>query len=171
MGVRIFGDRVLKQRAEPVIEFDDSLRELTEAMKETMLESDGIGLAAPQVGVLKRLFIMGVPHNMKEREGAREWYVVINPVFLEKSDTDVVMEEGCLSFPGLYFEVGRPDAVSIKYQDEYGNEKTLDAEGVLARVIQHEYDHLDGTLFIDRISAFKRSLLRNKLKKLQEENQ
>ena len=133
-----------------------------------MLTSDGVGLAAPQVGISQRFFIMGIPVNPKEKEGERTWYVIVNPEIVETSETEVNMEEGCLSFPGLYIEVYRPEEVTIRYRDEFGEPHELHSEGYRARVILHEYDHLEGILFIDRISALKRSLLRKRLRELQE---
>lgn len=162
-----YGEKALRIKGELVTDFDDAFRETVTAMKEVMLASDGVGLAAPQVGISKRFFVMGVPVDMKKRDGERTWYVIANPEFVSTTETEIVMEEGCLSFPGLFFEVSRPEAIVISYQDEFGEKKTLGADGYLARIIQHEYDHLDGKLYIDRISGFKRSLLRNKLRRLQ----
>ena len=162
-----YGNRALRGKAAPVKEFDEKFRRLVAEMKETMLEGDGIGLAAPQVGVPLRFFIVGIPRDPKQHDGDIDWYVIANPIFVEKSREQIVMEEGCLSFPGLYIEVNRPKQVTIEYQDEFGAHQRLTADTYLARITQHEADHLDGVLYIDRVSALKRSLLRRKLKELQ----
>lgn len=166
--VKRYGHPVLRKKADEVTVFDDAFRESVERMKLIMIESDGIGLAAPQVGISQRFFIMGIPHDMKDKEGPRDWYVVVNPIFTYKSQTEIIMEEGCLSFPGLYFDVARPEELTVSYRDEFGELHEMTTDGYLARVIQHENDHLDGVLFIDRISALKRSMMRKRLKQLQE---
>ncbi len=167
--IKRYGNPVLRRKTDPVTSFDDKFREMVAAMKLTMLESDGVGLAAPQVGISLCFFIMGIPVDPKDKEGERTWFVVANPQFTHKSDEEVLMEEGCLSFPGMYIEVYRPEAVTIRYQDEFGQWREMSETGYISRVIQHEFDHLEGILFIDRISPLKRSLLRKKLRALQED--
>ncbi len=169
MRVVRYGNPVLRRKGDPVTSFDDGFRETVAKMRETMLQSDGVGLAAQQVGISQRFFIMGIPNDPKHREGERTWYVIANPELVNPSETEVLMEEGCLSFPGLYVEVYRPETITVKYQDEFGEHHELHADGYIARVILHEYDHLEGILFIDRISPLKRSLLRKRLKALQED--
>lgn len=146
--VVIYGDPVLEARSEPVLEFDQELELLCKEMFEAMHHDRGIGLAAPQVGVPKRIFITEV-------DGDRQ-RVFINPEIIMTSLEESEYEEGCLSFPGLYFMVKRPATVKVQARDERGKVFSLEAEGLLARVILHENDHLDGKLFIDRISNFKR---------------
>ncbi|MFC2821175.1 MAG: peptide deformylase [Spirochaetales bacterium] len=138
------GDEILREKCTEVTEFDDSLHILLEAMYETLEEADGIGLAAPQIGVDKRFFIVGLP------DGTRKEF--INPEITGTSVETNPYEEGCLSLPGVYHDVVRPSKVIIKAQDADGKEFTLKASGLLARVIQHEYDHLNGVLFIDHLS-------------------
>jgi len=138
------GDEVLREKCKPVTEFDDALRILIQAMYETMEEANGIGLAAPQVGVDKRFFVVGLPDGTKKE--------FINPRITGTSVETSPYEEGCLSLPEVYHEVIRPSKVIIEAQDMNGNPFTLKASGLMARVIQHEYDHLDGVLFIDHLS-------------------
>ncbi|MCR4676067.1 MAG: peptide deformylase [Sphaerochaetaceae bacterium] len=139
------GDDILRVKCSEVKTFDRSLELLTEAMFETMEEAEGIGLAAPQVGVDKRFFVIGLPSD-----GFRK--VFVNPQIIETSVEEGPYEEGCLSLPGLSHEVIRPLEVTVFAQDVHGKAFTLKAEGLLARAIQHEYDHLDGKLYIDRLS-------------------
>lgn len=143
-----YGDPVLERKAEPVLEFDDKVAVLAAEMFEAMKREHGIGLAAPQVSVLKRLFVTDVEGD-KHR-------TFINPEIIMTSHELAEYEEGCLSFPGLYFVVKRPANVQIQAFNEKGKPFMMDADGLLARVILHEYDHLDGKLFIDRISPFKK---------------
>ena len=138
------GDEVLREKCKPVTEFDDALRILIQARYETMEEANGIGLAAPQVGVDKRFFVVGLPDGTKKE--------FINPRITGTSVETSPYEEGCLSLPEVYHEVIRPSKVIIEAQDMNGNPFTLKASGLMARVIQHEYDHLDGVLFIDHLS-------------------
>ena len=142
------GDEVLREKCTPVTDFDDSLHILLEAMFETLDSAEGVGLAAPQVGVDKRFFIVSLP------DGTRREFV--NPEITGMSVEKNPYEEGCPSLPGVYHDVVRPSKVIIKAQDANGTEFTLKASGLLARVIQHEYDHLDGKLFIDRLSEEER---------------
>ncbi len=143
-----YGEPVLTQRAHEVTDFNLDLEKLVFEMHDTMVRDRGIGLAAPQVGVSLRVFIVGI-----DGEPLR---IFINPKITATSEETVEYEEGCLSFPGLYFNVTRPAAVDIEAVDVRGKPFKLNADGILARVIQHEYDHLDGVLFIDRISPAKR---------------
>lgn len=140
-----YGDEVLREKAEEIKVFDDALKMLVDAMFETLDEADGVGLAGCQVGVPSRLFIVSIP-----KDGIRT--VFINPQIIETSYETGPYEEGCLSIPGEYFNVIRPLAVTVQAQDVKGKRFTVHADGLLARVIQHEYDHLDGKLFTDRLS-------------------
>ncbi|MDH7484371.1 MAG: peptide deformylase [Spirochaetales bacterium] len=144
-----YGEPVLTQKAEDVTSFGSELEQIVADMHAAMRLDHGIGLAAPQVGISKRIFIVGL-----EDEPLR---VFINPVITGMSKETSEYEEGCLSFPGLYFNVVRPAAVEIEAYDIKGKKFQIKADGLLARVIQHEYDHLEGILFIDRISPVKRA--------------
>ncbi|WP_238915490.1 peptide deformylase [Clostridium sp. YIM B02555] len=141
--IRKYGDDVLRKKCREIDKIDDRLLTLIEDMKETMYEADGVGLAAPQVGILKRLFVVDIG------EGA---LVFINPEILETSGTQTD-EEGCLSLPGKTEEVTRPNFVKARALNEKGEEFEIEAEELLARAILHEYDHLNGTLFIDRVNS------------------
>jgi peptide deformylase len=141
LDIRTFGDPVLKTRAAPVETFDDSLARLTEEMLATMRENDGVGLAANQVGRLKRVLVASVED---------EDYVIVNPVLSALSETTEQGQEGCLSIPGINVEVDRPTAVTVTGQDASGEPLRIEAKDMLARVLQHEVDHLDGVLILDR---------------------
>lgn len=143
-----YGEAILEKKAEPVLEFDEKLALLCDDMFDAMRRGHGIGLAAPQVGISKRLFVVDIEGDKKR--------VFINPEILMTSPDLVDYEEGCLSFPGLYFGVQRSSVVSVQAFDEKGKAFTLEADGLLARVILHEYDHLEGKLFIDRVSPLKK---------------
>ena len=152
LDIYTLGEDVLRKKAEKVTEFDSSLTMLIDAMFETMEESDGIGLAAPQVGILKRFFVV-------DTRKQHEKIAFINPEIVEMSHEVGSYEEGCLSIPGMYFNIDRPLEVTIQAQDVKGKAFTIKASGLLARVIQHEYDHLQGILFIDRMEEEAREKL------------
>lgn len=141
--VRINGDDILRKRSREVSEINNKIRTLLDDMLETMYKEDGIGLAAPQIGVLKRLVVI----DLGEGE---EVYKMINPEIIKSSGTQTD-QEGCLSVPEIKGNVERPKYVTVKYLDENGKETVLDAENVLARCICHEIDHLNGVLFIDKM--------------------
>ena len=143
-----YGDPVLETKAEPVAIFDEELAAFCQEMFATLKRERGIGLAAPQVGVSKRIFVTDADED-KPR-------VYINPEIVMTSPELVEYEEGCLSFPGLYFMVKRSGALRIQAFNEKGRPFTLEADGMLARVILHEYDHLDGKLFVDRITPLRK---------------
>ena len=161
--VRIYGDPVLRTKAKDVTEFDDTLRRLVEDMFETMAAYQGVGLAANQVGVLQRVFVVDVP--VGENERVRR--AIVNPV-LDGADGSDTAEEGCLSMPGIYEDVKRRERVRVQALDLDGDEVEMDADGWVARILQHEIDHLDGVLFIDRIGPMRRALLKKRLRELQE---
>ncbi|CAN5774794.1 peptide deformylase [soil metagenome] len=139
--VRTFGDPVLKSRATAVDNFDESLASLTQEMLETMREHEGVGLAANQVGRLKRIFVAG----FEDQE-----FVIVNPEILRYGDELETKMEGCLSIPEVQVQVERPTAVTVSGQDTGGASVSLEARGLLARILQHEIDHLDGVLILDR---------------------
>ena len=153
-----FPDPRLRKKATPVEVVDDRLRALIGDMFETMYAAPGIGLAATQVDVHKRLLITDISSNKSEP------FVFINPEILEK-DGVIVSDEGCLSVPGYYEEVERAEHIRVRFLDRNGDEKEMEAEGLLAVCIQHEIDHLDGKLFVDYISEAKRQRIRKKLEK------
>lgn len=151
----------LKTRAKPVEDFDASLRRLADDMLETMYAAPGIGLAANQVGVLKRLAVVDVAKLEEPANPLR----LVNPEVVWASGDMIVTEEGCLSLPELFGDVTRPNAVRVRYQDVTGESREIAAEGLLAVCIQHEIDHLNGVLFIDHLSALKRNIILRKLQK------
>jgi peptide deformylase len=159
--IRLYGDPVLKKKALPVTDFS-GIKALAEEMLETMFEARGVGLAAPQVGLSQRLFVAVEYQDEPEEEErplrdlVRRVYVVANPVITYREGLEEGTE-GCLSLPGLYSEeVPRSLRIRVEYQDEYGQGKTLELEGYMARVFQHEIDHLDGVLFFERLPKEKR---------------
>jgi len=154
-------DPRLKQKAARVEAVDTAIATLMDDMLATMYDAPGIGLAAPQVGVLKRVLVLDVGRDDEDRQPIR----MANPEILWVSDEDNTYEEGCLSVPEHYATVVRPKAVKVRYLDENGREREIEADGLLATVIQHEMDHLDGILFIDHISALKRNMILRKLTK------
>lgn len=157
MHLRFFGDSVLRANCLDVECFDQSLTEFTELMFQVMRENNGVGLAAPQVGNNRRIVIVLPPGKSKP-------IVMINPVVTSKSESRVVYEEGCLSFPGMYKDVARSSEISVQYYDLTGQKFELNAEKMLARIILHEVDHLDGKLFIDHLHWWARFLLTTQLR-------
>ena len=164
---------VLRQISTPVEKVDDELRVLIADMFETMYEAPGIGLAAVQVGVPKRLLVMDLqePENPDDPESpvVKEPRVFINPEILSHSDHEVPYLEGCLSVPDQYAEVLRPDRIRARWLDEQGEAHEEDLEGLLAVCLQHEMDHLEGVLFIDHLSKLKRDMVLKKLAKTRKE--
>jgi len=150
--IRQFGDPVLRQRAREVTELDGELARLADTMIETMHAARGVGLAAPQVGVQKRLYTYDVEELTRRGATAVGPGVIVNPEIVE-SDGEAVYEEGCLSVPGLYFDVARPERVTLRGLDLDGHEVLISSDDFMARVIQHEIDHLDGILVLDRLDA------------------
>ena len=160
-----FPDPRLKRKSEPVGEITDAIRELASDMIEVMYDEPGIGLAAPQVGERIRLIVMDTEWTDEETDPGKNPAVVVNPEILER-DGELVWTEGCLSVPGFQAEVERSARVTVRYTDLDGLEQTEHAEQLRAVCFQHEIDHLNGILFIDRISRLKRNLYANKRKKL-----
>lgn len=165
MKIFLLGEEVLRKKALPVEHIDEDIRTLTVQMFDTMEKSKGVGLAAPQIGISLRLFVADIGDGVK--------HVFINPQITQTSAETEFYEEGCLSIPQIYEKIERPKKVWVQAFNEYGKPFTLEADGLLARVIQHEYDHLDGVLFIDRgdsdfkqktVDAFKRREMRKALK-------
>lgn len=154
-------DPRLKAVSQPVGKVDDEIRRLIADMLESMYAADGIGLAAVQIGVPKRVLVM----DLAQKDGKNEPRAFINPKIVWASDEMVTMEEGCLSVPEIFDNVERPARIRAEYLDEQGHKQTLEADGLLACCLQHEMDHLDGVLFLDHLSRLKRSIALRKLTK------
>jgi peptide deformylase len=159
--ILILPDQRLRQVCDPIEKIDDSIKTLAADMLETMYDAPGIGLAAPQIGEMKRIVVMDLA---KEGE-TPEPLVMINPEILKYSEETTVTEEGCLSIPELYYDVERPAEVTVRYTDLDGNTVDKDATDRLAICIQHELDHLDGVLYIDYLSRLKRDRVLKKFQK------
>ncbi|MDR1336656.1 MAG: peptide deformylase [Tannerella sp.] len=159
-----YGQPVLREKAQPADEREPGLKQLIDDMFETMYSADGIGLAAPQVGRSIRLLVIDADPLSKDYPECRLFRrVMVNPEITEKSSETVALEEGCLSFPGIHEKVARAVSVRVRYRDENGARKEETFEGFAARVVQHEYEHLDGAVFIDSISPIRKQLNRSKL--------
>jgi len=154
-------DPFLRQKSEKVDIVDNNIRTLMDDMLETMYDAPGIGLAAIQVGVPKRVIVIDLSKN----NDIKNPLYFVNPVILTKSNKDDSYEEGCLSVPNQFAEISRPNTCSVKFLDYEGNEKTIEAKGLLATCIQHEMDHLEGILFIDYLSKLKKDMIIKKLSK------
>ena len=159
-----YGHPTLRKKAELVKEVDAEIKTLVDNMLETMEEADGIGLAAPQVNKSIKLIVIGMNHI----DETMEPMAFINPEIIEKSEETEPMDEGCLSIPGIREDVIRPVKITIKFTNIEGKEEVWDAEELLAKVFQHELDHLNGVLFTDLISPFKKQLIEGQLEKLSE---
>ena len=158
-------DPILRKKSEPVSKVDLNLQNLMKDMLETMYSAPGIGLAAVQIGILKRLIVIDIS---KENEKKNPLFL-INPQIIQKSKDTSLYEEGCLSLPGHFAEIERPAECSLDYIDFDGKKKNLKAKGLLATCIQHEIDHLDGVLFIDYLSKIKKDMIIKKLIKHKKE--
>ena len=154
-------DPFLRQKSKNVDLVNDEIRSLMDDMLDTMYKAPGIGLAAIQVGVPKRVIVMDLSRDEKKKNPL----YFVNPELITNSDSNVSYEEGCLSVPGQFAEIIRPDKCTVKYLDYDGKEQILDAKGLLATCIQHEMDHLEGILFIDYLSKLKRNMIVKKLSK------
>ncbi|MEW6754282.1 MAG: peptide deformylase [Candidatus Latescibacterota bacterium] len=161
-----YGARVLRQVCAPVEQVDDEVRALIEDLFDSMHAADGVGLAAPQIGVARRVIVVDVTRQEPQHEPV----ALVNPR-LASGTGSMVAEEGCLSFPDLYGDVERLATVEVEALDASGEAVCIRAEGFFARVLQHEIDHLDGKLFIDRLSPLKRQLLHGALKRLRKEGE
>jgi peptide deformylase len=156
-------DPRLKKECAPVEEVNDEIKTLLDDMLETMYAAPGIGLAAPQIGVMKRVVVMDVSDDKDTPEPLK----LINPEIIWESEETSVYQEGCLSIPEQYADIERPAEVGMRYMDENGETHEIEADGLLATCIQHEIDHLDGILFTDYLSALKRNMMIKKVQKLQ----
>ncbi len=158
----IYGDPVLRKKTEIITSGYPGLKQLVEDMFETMYAANGVGLAAPQIGKAIRLFIIDSSRMEDDEPGIKQ--VFINPEIIEETEEEWKFEEGCLSIPGIREKIDRPEEIRIKYFDENFKEHDALYSGISARVIQHEYDHIEGVLFTDHLTAFKKNLLKSKLK-------
>ncbi len=164
--IELLGSEVLRTRAAEVAEVDEDLRRLIDDMFETMYAAPGIGLAAIQVGVPKRILVIDLQDPAEEGgEPVRNPLVFINPEILRTSETERPYNEGCLSVPDQYAEIDRPDSIRARWLDRDGNVHEEEIEGMLATCLQHEMDHLEGVLFIDYLSRLKRDMILRKLAK------
>jgi peptide deformylase len=159
--ILIWPDPTLKKKAAPVASVDESIRTLVSDMFETMYAADGVGLAAPQVGVLQRIIVLDTTPRQPESKPI----AMINPEIVTLEGT-TTYTEGCLSIPGEAEDVDRAAKVTVRFLDVDGQQQTLEADGLLAIAIQHETDHLDGVVFVDHVSTLKRELIRKRMKRL-----
>ena len=166
-----YPDPRLAQKSTPVEKVDDEIKQLIDSMFETMYQAEGVGLAAPQVGVTKRIIVVDCGTREKEEPAPLspvQPYAIVNPEVVER-DGKISWEEGCLSVPGYTDEVERAAKVVVKGLNREGEELRIEAEGLLAVCLQHEIDHLEGVLFVDRLSRLKQSMVKKKLKKKAQE--
>ena len=161
--IMIAPEPVLKQVAKPVETVDDEIRTLLADMLDTMYNAHGIGLAANQVGVLKRCIVVDVEQDTPHEPGKP--YKMVNPEVVKASDDLFTYQEGCLSFPQQYGDVDRPATITVRYLDEHGKQQEMEATGLLATCIQHEIDHINGINFVDHLSKLKRDMIVKKLQK------
>ena len=158
-------DPILRKRCSNLEIVDDDVRKLMDQMLATMYDAPGIGLAAIQIGILKRLVVIDISKDQEKKNPI----FLVNPVILNKSKATSVYEEGCLSLPGQFAEIERPAECVVKYIDYNGKERELEAKGLLSTCVQHEVDHLDGILFIDYLSKLKKDMIIKKLIKQKKE--
>jgi len=158
----IYGDPVLREKADEIKDIDRETKILVADLIATLKSAGGLGLAAPQIGVSKKVFII----DLSAIDLTESIKVFINPKIISTSEDEVVIEEGCLSFPGIFQRIQRPEKVKVTATSLEGEEFTLEASGMLARAVQHENDHLNGVLFIDHFSPLSRAMVKGKLNKL-----
>ena len=161
----IYGDERLQQVSEKIETIDDEIRTLIDDMFETMYKERGVGLAAVQVGILKKLIVISVPDFDDEKKPDFK-LALINPEIIWHSEEMEILEEGCLSFPEIRDDVARYQKIKVKYLDKDGNEQILEAEDYIAKVLQHEIDHTNGISFIDRLESYQKRRLKKELKEL-----
>jgi len=163
--IRLYGDPVLRKVSEPVAEIDDEIRDLFQRLVDTVEEAGGLGLAAPQIGVSKRVIVV----VDIDETGRRSHFLLVNPEIVSACG-EQASEEGCLSIPEIYAKVKRAQSVVVKGIDREGREMEIEASGLGARAFAHEIDHLDGVLFVDRIGRVKRSLIRKRLNEIKKQS-
>jgi len=169
-GIITYGSSILRKKSVIVSE-KDNITEITENLFDTLSKSNGIGLAGPQIGVLKRVFVIDttiMTQKDNSIDNIKQSY--INPSITWKSEESIIYSEGCLSIPEIYEEVERPEKIRVNYFDQQLISITRELEGLEARIFQHEFDHLDGILFIDKINPLKRIILKNRLKKIEKDS-
>jgi peptide deformylase len=159
--IKTYGDSALRGENKNIEKVDDSIKEILDSMVETMRNISGVGLAAPQVGINLKMFVMEAEEGIIRK--------IINPEFIQYSEIQIDHEEGCLSVPGIYKKVKRPESISVKYLNEDGKEIEEELDESWARVFQHEYDHLEGILFVDKIAPVAKRLVSKKLLKMKKE--
>jgi peptide deformylase len=176
--IRIYGDPVLRKTTTDVPKVDDAIRQLAADMIETMHAAEGVGLAAPQVGRTESLCVVEAPDEYDQDESGQRLnpdlpspLVLVNPRIVSSSRKTDGREEGCLSIPDIRAQVQRPLDIVVRYRDEHGVEQERAVKGFVARIIQHEIDHLHGVLFVDKVSAAKKLVLKSKLRKMREETE
>ncbi|QOY54606.1 peptide deformylase [Candidatus Sulfurimonas marisnigri] len=162
-----YPNKKLKEKSKPVDKFDQQLHKLLDAMYHVMIESRGIGLAAIQVAHAKQILIINLPTE-EDEQPIDNLIEIINPVITHKSG-ETTYQEGCLSVPSFYEDINRFEYITVNYQDRHGNTKSLEADGLLSIAIQHEYDHLNGVLFIDKLSYSRRKKFEKEYKRVQKE--
>lgn len=163
----IYGDERLQQKSLYIEKVDDEILDLIEDMFETMYKANGVGLAAVQIGILKRLIVISVPDFDNEEEEKPDFKLaLINPEIIWHSEDKEILEEGCLSFPEIRDDVARYKNIKVKYVDTNGEEQILKANGYIAKVLQHEIDHTNGITFIDRLESYQKRRLKRELKEL-----
>ena len=158
--IHTYPDPVLRKKADDVETITDDYHQLIEEMAEAMYDDDGVGLAAPQIGVSKQVIVV---------DGGEGFMALFNPEIIKTGDDTDTVEEGCLSLPGIRVQVERPTQITLRVLNVKGETVQLEIEGLMARIFQHEIDHLNGILIIDRVSSINRSLLKSKLRKLEKE--
>ena len=158
-------DPILKKKCLPIPQVDDHHRDLILQMYDVMYKANGVGLAAPQVGIDMRIFIL----DSGAREEEKKPLTMINPVLVSLDEETTLYEEGCLSFPEHFAEIDRPDKLAVEYLDEKNKKKVLSTDGFTSRIIQHELDHLNGILFVDHLSRLKRDVIIRKMKKFKKD--
>jgi len=161
-----YNDPILRQKAAPITEFDDALSTLIDDMFDTMYNSEGVGLAAPQIGESIRLFVMDGSVMQEDDEEEFPAMAFINPVIIEKKGKRVPLDEGCLSIPNVRDNVFRPETIVVRFTDDNFEEREVEVGGWISRIIQHETDHLDGVLFIDYLSSFRKVLIKKDLEEI-----
>jgi peptide deformylase len=160
-----YGDEILKKVSSEVTDFNSHLHELADALSRTIKRKRGLGLAAPQIGILKRIFLVDMTEAPEERKQLPKPLLLINPRIVESSGADLG-EEGCLSFPGLHIDLERAAKVHVEYHDLEGQSQVLEASGIVARAVQHELDHLEGILLLDRLTPLARMRLGREVRRM-----
>ena len=158
-------DPILRKKSQPVDRVDENIQRLMNDMLETMYNAPGVGLAAPQIGITKRIIVV----DCARTDEPPAPYKMINPELIDTSKEEIINEEGCLSLPGHYADVSRPSTARVRYLDENGKQQIMDTEGLLAVCIQHEIDHINGILFVDHLSSLKRNMILKKMVKAKKE--